>query len=211
MCVGLEMNLPLVVEENAIYRMHWCNVYEIPATEDKRREGVSQVFLQWVFDFPPRLNYWQMSLCRWNEAEVKNIWFNAPRREVTASAYYSLLVPSGWLVANTAFAVINERHRKPVSPKKLYNNFPSEFPSWKCCAKFLSSIHSRNLCGWVEVEVSEWKTGRGWSRKKFLKPHREAYERRTKRKVQSHACACCVCLRVPKMSIEIKLSAEINI
>lgn len=40
----------------------------------------------------PALNYWRMSLCRWNDAEVKNIWFNAPWREVTASAYYSLFL-----------------------------------------------------------------------------------------------------------------------
>lgn len=38
-----------------------------------------------------KLNYWKMSFCHRNDAKVGKIWFSAPPRTVSASAYYSLL------------------------------------------------------------------------------------------------------------------------
>lgn len=145
----------------------------------------------------------------WNEAEVRNIWFNAPRREVTASAYYSLLfsrrVTSHFLTSLSSKSI----RSKVCQPSKTLQQFSYGISSWKCCAKFLSFIHSNNLqrSGGPETK------GRGRELEKFQKPLRRAYEKEQKESPKS--CLCLLCCfasqKLPKMSIEIKLSTEINI
>lgn len=74
------------------------------------------------------------------------------------------------------FRLITDHRWTLVNPRKLYNNFLMVFPSWKCCAKFLSSIHSRNV--WMSWSGGLWmKNGKNsWS------PPQEAYEKEQKEK-----------------------------
>lgn len=137
----------------------WCNMDGISAS---RRRQKRQAFHSLPLN--SRLNYWQMSFCLRNDALARRLYDLMLHRERLQLLHIIHCSVCGWLRQPQIYS----GSRSLVTPFRLYNNFLMVFPSWKCCAKFLWAIHSRNLSGWVWVEVS--KGEQAGKLKKFLKP-----------------------------------------
>lgn len=177
----------------------WTQFLVSVESRDKEEEWVKNS----SSDCISRLNYWEKSFRSCNDAsydltllrerlQLLHIIHCYPRRGNYINSHHLLSVLT-W------------------PPCKLYNNSLMVFSIMKMLCKNSSApfIRAKHSCRWrSEEENSE-----------FLKP--SAFREPTQRDLQTNnkektkvmlACVlCAVSLRVPKMSIEIKLSREINI
>lgn len=104
------------------------------------------------------LNYWQMSF--WSSEwcwSWKYIWFNTPLREVTASAYYSLLY-SSWQPATE----LSQCHLESLVTPLSLQQFSNGISIMKMLCKNSSAPFIRDICA--------DGFGGGLKLAKFLKP-----------------------------------------
>lgn len=173
----------------------WCNMDGISAS---RRRQKRQAFHSLPLN--SRLNYWQMSFCLRNDALARRLYDLMLHRERLQLLHIIHCSVCGWLRQPQIYS----GSRSLVTPISTLQQFSNGISIMKMLCKILVS-YSFEKFEWMGLSGG---LKRGASRKTQKIPEASPY---AEGRSPKSCLASCVCWWVPKMSIQIKLSGDINI